>query len=420
MSSTDPVTRPPSHSRRRSIGETGGLPQRHIGLLGAVGVGVGAIVGGGILVLAGVAFVHTGPGAAVAFAGCGLVAFLTALSYAEISTAFPESGGTYAFAVKFLGVRAAFGIGWVLWFAYIVAGVLYALGFASFASLALEGLWSALGSDPPSMLGGRNFQLFMAIGATAAYVLLLLRKSSGGGHAATVGKVVLFVLLILVGAVAIARQPLAVSGEALTPFFSGGTKGLFVAMGFTFIALQGFDLIPAIAGEIKNPRRVIPRAMFISLGVALIVYIPLLLVVATVGSPGSSISELAAAQPDTIMAVAIESYMGRFGYWIVIVAAPSLNALGAPSKPSCGVASLAFDGQRPNLAQGTRSHAPRAQDPDHGDLRHRPYPGCDPIYGPQPSRSGCGGQSNFSHFVHPGAFDDLSSSNQRRRDSVGI
>ncbi|MDA0838506.1 MAG: amino acid permease, partial [Planctomycetota bacterium] len=104
-----------------------------MGLWGATGVGVGAIVGGGILALAGVAYAATGPGAIVAFALNGVIAVLTALSFAEMSAAFPESGGTYTFAKKVLNVRAAFTIGWIVWFASIVAAVLYSVGFATFA-----------------------------------------------------------------------------------------------------------------------------------------------------------------------------------------------------------------------------------------------------------------------------------------------
>ena len=73
-----------------------------------------------------IALAETGPAALVAFALNGIVAVLTALSFAEMSSMFPESGGAYTFAKKVLTVRAAFGVGWVLWFAYIVAGVLYA------------------------------------------------------------------------------------------------------------------------------------------------------------------------------------------------------------------------------------------------------------------------------------------------------
>jgi hypothetical protein len=105
-----------------------------VSLLGATGVGVGAIVGGGILVLAGVAFQATGPSAILAFAANGVVAVLTALSFAEMATAFPESGGAYTFAKKVLTVRAAFAVGWVLWFAYIVAGVWWCRSAAAAAT----------------------------------------------------------------------------------------------------------------------------------------------------------------------------------------------------------------------------------------------------------------------------------------------
>ena len=81
-------------SKQQEADMADGKLERSIGLLGATGVGVGAIVGGGVLALAGVAFETAGPGAIVAFALNGFVAVLTALSFAEMSSAFPESGGT--------------------------------------------------------------------------------------------------------------------------------------------------------------------------------------------------------------------------------------------------------------------------------------------------------------------------------------
>ena len=83
-------------------------PERSMGLVGATSVGVGAIVGGGVLALAGVAFATTGPAALAAFALNGLIAIVTALSFAELATRFPEHGGTYAFARKVLSIEAAF------------------------------------------------------------------------------------------------------------------------------------------------------------------------------------------------------------------------------------------------------------------------------------------------------------------------
>jgi amino acid transporter len=83
---------------------------RHLGLFGATMVGVGAIVGGGILALAGAAFAATGPSALLAFALNGVIAMLTALSFAEVASKFPESGGTYTFSKKVLSIEAAFAV----------------------------------------------------------------------------------------------------------------------------------------------------------------------------------------------------------------------------------------------------------------------------------------------------------------------
>lgn len=305
---------------------------RNIGLLDATAVGVGAIVGGGIFVLAGVAFTTTGPGAVVAFALNGVIAFLTAMTFAEISSAFPESGGSYTFAKKVLSVRAAFGTGWILWFAYIVAGVLYALGFAAFAVVAIQELCIAFGTTAPDWIAGRRMLLFLSVAATGGYALSLTRQNEGGGNWATVGKVIVFGVLVVAGLVALVGQPIEQTEIALNPFFSGGGSGLFMAMGFTFIALQGFDLVAAIAGEIKNPGYVIPRAMFYSLGIALAIYIPLLLLVSTVGIDAQEpISDLARRNPETVIAIAGKRFLGVAGYWLVIVAAllSTLSALQA-------------------------------------------------------------------------------------------
>ncbi|MBU0719621.1 MAG: amino acid permease [Planctomycetes bacterium] len=306
--------------------------QRSLGLLGATGVGVGAIVGGGILALAGVAFAATGPSAIVAFALNGLIAVLTALSFAELATQFPESGGTYAFAKKVLTVEAAFSVGWVVWFASIVAAVLYAFGFGAFAVIALGEVYRSLAGEPPDWLVGRGAIITMAVAATLVYTVGLTRRVAGGGQWLNVGKVLVFSVLIATGLWALAGKPAESIREHLSPFFAGGVMGLFRAMGYTFIALQGFDLIAAVSGDIRDPRRTIPRAMFLSLGAALAIYLPLLFVVATVGvAPGGSIAEASAEQPEAIVAIAARQYLGTFGYWLVVAAAvlSMLSALQA-------------------------------------------------------------------------------------------
>ncbi len=333
---------------------------RNVGLVGATMVGVGAIVGGGIFVLGGVALAATGPSAIVAFALNGLIAVLTALSFAEMATAFPESGGAYVFAKKVLTVRAAFGVGWVLWFAYIVAGVLYALGFAEYAVAMLKQIFVTEGKAP-WWLEGRPMLVFTALGATAFYTLSMVRKSSGGGQWATVGKVVIFALLIVLGSWALFRAPSGTIAHNNRPFFAFGGGGLISAMGFTFIALQGFDLIPAIGGEVKSPRRNIPRAMLLSLAIGLLVYLPILFLVATVGvTPGTDIASMSAESAATVMADAARNFAGPVGYWMVMVAAvlSTLSALAANLLAASRVAfTMARDRTLPGVMATT--HAAR-------------------------------------------------------------
>jgi basic amino acid/polyamine antiporter, APA family len=335
--------------------------RRVIGLLGATGVGIGAIVGGGILVLAGPAFEYAGPGAIVAFAINGLIAILTALSFAEMSTAFPESGGAYTFAKKVLSVRAAFAVGWILWFAYIVAAVLYALGFAEYGVAVVREGWLAFFGSAPAWLSGRGAANALALGATALYTLSLIRKAAGGGQWATVGKLVVFALLIAAGFWVLAGRPSGTVAAGFSPFLPKGGGGLLQAMGFTFIALQGFDLIAAIAGEVRQPERTIPRAMLLSLGAALVVYLPLLFVVAAVGTPhGQSIVAIARANPDTTMAVAVKNFLGPLGYWLVVVAAilSTLSALQANLLAASRVAlTMATDRTLPRVL--SQSHPAR-------------------------------------------------------------
>jgi len=309
---------------------SGSDSERTLGLFGATGVGVGAIVGGGILALAGAAFAATGPSAVVAFALNGVIAVLTALSFAEVSSKFPQSGGTYTFAKKVLSVEAAFTVGWVVWFASIVASVLYAFGFAQFAVVIVEQMW--FGQEVPAWLASRRMVCATAIAAILFYVVMLTRSNAGGGQWLNVGKVVVFAILIGGGLWAMRGRSAAELSDCLTPFFTSAAPGLFAAMGFTFIALQGFDLIAAVAGEVLEPARNIPRAMFLSLGIAIVIYLPLLLVISTVGiSPGESIADASRANPDTIVAIAARNYLGPFGYWLVMVAAilSMLSALQA-------------------------------------------------------------------------------------------
>lgn len=296
--------------------------ERRIGLLSAIGIGVGAIVGGGILALAGVAFAATGPSAILAFAINGVIAILTAISFAEMASKFPESGGTYAFSRKVLSVEAAFTVGWVVWFASIVAAVLYAIGFAHFLLVFLSGVLSAARIEAPGWLEGSYVVPGIALATTVLIAIGMAFRSGGGGNWANIGKLLVFGVVIVAGLWAAMNQPTDETTQAFRPFLASGIGGLVQAMGYSFIALQGFDLIAAVGGEVRNPTKNIPRAMIGSLVIALLIYLPLLFVITTVGTAnGQTIAEAAAANPEGIVAVAAENFLGPTGFWLVIVAA---------------------------------------------------------------------------------------------------
>jgi amino acid transporter len=93
-------------------------------------------------------------------------------------------------------------------------------------------------------------------------------------------------------------------------------------MGYTSTALQGFDLTAAVGGEVREPAKTVPKAMVLSLGIALAIYLPLLFTIATVGTPeGQTIAAAAAANPEGIVAIAAQQNLGPGGYWLVIIAA---------------------------------------------------------------------------------------------------
>ena len=293
---------------------TSGEGGARLGLFGATMVGVGAMVGAGIFVLCGVAMQHAGPGALIAFTLNGVLSLLTAMSFAELASAFPESGGSYVFAKKVFPIGGAFVAGWVLWFAYVAACALYSLGFATFLAYAVENLF---GIGLPGF-----FEPAIAVAMAGTGLYLLARKGAGAGSWISVAKMIAFVVLIVIGIAVFAGRPAGTARASFTPFLPFSLAGILVAMGYTYIALEGFEVIAAIGEEVKQPGKTIPRAMFLSIGITLVVYTGLLFVALAVGGPegGAPAWRVLGDAGEDAMAVAAGNFAGSPGRVIVIVA----------------------------------------------------------------------------------------------------
>jgi amino acid transporter len=246
-------------------------PEAELGLLDATMIGMGAMIGAGIFVLTGLAAKTAGPAAILVFALNGVVTTFTGLSYAELASAIPKSGGGYAFVNEVFGDLVSFLMGWMLWFAYMIAGALYALGFAPNFLELLHVYFSGAVAAPEQVAATTITGL--ALAAVVLLVLLNAVSTAASGSAETiftVTKVLILVVFVFFGATAS-----QFSGAEFQPLFPTGHTPVDIlpAMGLTFIAFEGYDLITTVTEEVENPRKNIPRAIFLSLGATVIVYL---------------------------------------------------------------------------------------------------------------------------------------------------
>lgn len=243
---------------------------RDLGLFDVTMIGVGAMIGAGIFVLTGLAAGTAGPALVLAFFLNGVVAALTAMAYAELGSGFPEAGGGYLWVKEALGGMQGFLGGWMSWFAHAVAGSLYALAFGSFAAE----LWH-MANLPDFGLGTSGLRYGFMTLIILAFTYLNYRGASETGtvgNIITITKVIILGLFCAFGLVAMFRHPEGWTTRFTEGFMPEGWLGIFTAMGLTFIAFEGYEIIAQSGEEIKDPMRNLPRATFISIGVVVLIY----------------------------------------------------------------------------------------------------------------------------------------------------
>jgi amino acid transporter len=330
-------------------------PAAELGLLDATMIGMGAMIGAGIFVLTGLAAEIAGPAAIFVFALNGVVTAFTGLSYAELASAIPKSGGGYAFVREVFADLPSYMMGWMLWFAYMIAGTLYALGFAP-NFLELLHVYGYV--PPPDQVGAValpvvGVEVPAAVGLAAVAVLLLVSvnavSTAASGSLETVFTAIKVSILVVFVAFGVA-SPMFVPEAEFQPLFTGDRTAFSIlpAMGLTFIAFEGYDLITTVTEEVKNPRENIPKAIFISLAVTVAVYLAVVTVaIGTLGAAGL------AEAGEAGIATAATSFMPQFpvvgnGGAVIVFGAvfSTLTALNAVVIASSRVAfSMGREGQ---------------------------------------------------------------------------
>lgn len=247
---------------------------RVLGLSDATLIGVGALIGGGIFTLTGLALSFAGPSLILVVGLNGIIALMTALAYAELGSTFPEAGGGFIWVKRGLGNLAGHISGWISWFAHAVACGLYSLSFAFYVGIFLFSVFLPLFGIHFSFTEGSLFQKIIAISMILFIGWVNFKGVSGTGR---LGKIIVYLeILVLLtficfGLISFFKKPDITT--SFTPLFPMGVFGLFAAMGLMYIGFEGSEIIVQSGEELKNPRKNIPKAIFLSLGIVCFLYL---------------------------------------------------------------------------------------------------------------------------------------------------
>ncbi|MGW6022036.1 amino acid permease [Streptomyces sp. NPDC055099] len=244
--------------------------KRTMGLFQLVCFGVGAIVGTGIFVGLSDSVAEAGPAVAVSYILAAITCIFTAFSFAELGGAIPVSGSSYSFAYASLGERTAFLVGWCLLLEYGVSVSAVAVGWSQYLNELLESLtgWhlpDALSAGPGE--GGIvNLPAVVVILLAAVLLVRGIRESARATAAMAMLKIGILLLFLAIAFTAF-------KAGNLTPFAGAGASGITAGASLAFFSFIGFDAITTAGEEVKNPRRNIPIAILICIGVATLLYV---------------------------------------------------------------------------------------------------------------------------------------------------
>jgi len=305
-----------------------------IGYWGAVAIGVGGMVGGGIFAVLGLSVDLARGGAPVAFLIAGTVALVTSYSYARLSVAYPSQGGTVSFLDRAYGPGLLTGgANILLWISYIVMLSLYAYAFGSYGSSlfppASQQLWKhLLITGSVVSITGLNLLNARLIGEAEEWIVLI--------------KVAILLLFITVGIWGVDWGRLAPAAWSPLPHLVAG--GMII-----FLAYEGFELIANTAEDVRDAQRTLPRAFYSAIGFVIVLYILVALV--TVGT--LPVDRIVGAK-DYALAEAARPFLGRTGFLLIAVAA-LLSTASAINATVYGAARLSYviakDGELPSALE---------------------------------------------------------------------
>src|SRR5258708_7673086 len=247
---------PPAKSS--DISSAAGPGSGRIGLVAAVSIGIGGMVGAGIFSILGVVAHAAGNAMWLAFAIGGVVALLSTYSYAKLGATFPSAGGAVHFLVKSFGDGVlAGGLNLFMWAGYIISLALYATAFGGYAATFVTTTPSPLLLKSLAVVPVLVLTLVNAFGATLM------------GRWETVIVVIKVAILVLFAAVGL----WFIRPGYLSPELWPETKSILFGAGVLFIGYEGLGLITTTAPHMRHPRTMLPPPLYTPPILATILYL---------------------------------------------------------------------------------------------------------------------------------------------------
>src|SRR5215467_15336514 len=304
---------------------------KYLSVRQAAFIGVGAMVGAGIFALLGAAGEVAGAAVWLSFLIAGFVAVLQGYSFAKLGAKYPSAGGLLEYVAKGTGNGHFTGI--TSWLTYIANGIVTAMVAVSFGSYATSTFAE----------GNQAWTKFFA-----ALIIIVMTGVNivGSQLVANAQTVIVYVVLGILSVFAIVTlvnmTPSLLAPSKYPPF-----QDIISSVALTFFAFLGFGIITFTAKDLAKPSRQLPRAMYLALGIATVIYIAIAL-----GVFGTLTVEKVISSGGTALAVAAEPALGKAGYWLMSVTAlfATAGATNAGLYPAPGLSErLAETGQFPGL-----------------------------------------------------------------------
>lgn len=289
-------------------------------------LGINGVIGSGIFLLPGVAVGMMGPASILSFAFAGFLCFMIALCFAEAGSRFSGTGGPYVYAREAFGGFMGFQVGWMTWWVRVISWAALANAF----SMALADIVPGIGG-------------FVAQKAVVTGVIVLLAAVNVRGVKTGAGLTNLFTVAKLVPlAVFLFAGAFFVKSARFAPFAPHGFGDFGETTMVILWAFVGFEVLTVPAGEMKRPRRAVPRALVFVMSLVTVIYLGVHAV--AIGT----YDELAgSANP---VAESARAFLGSFGGGLIgvgiVLSIFGTNAGSALIAPRC-IFALAEKGQLP-------------------------------------------------------------------------